>query len=213
MPAGEQRLLLVAAGQRPHRRLERGRRPRRMPPIRAGGCAPRPGRLGRAAAAGASEAARCSRVTPRLGRMPSLLRSSVTRQMPAATAVGGPAETTFRPPLLSAGVGRRSPPSRRAISFCPAPSRPGQCQDLARLSDREAASSRSPKRSRAAAIIGRRRPAAAGARKGSLRRRPSLRSVGLVPAGKLGRRHHPRPLRSTVARSQRSSISRKRCET
>ena len=116
MPAREQRLLLVAAGQRPDRRFERARRPRRSV------ARPRFGRVAlagrpddaRRAGARASEATAMFSRSGRLGRMPSCLRSSVSRQMPAATASCGDANASAVAARLDDAAHRRAGRRRSA---------------------------------------------------------------------------------------------------
>ena len=105
---------------RPRRRRTRPL-PRRQPPFSA---ACRPGRAGRAGAP--ARRPRCCRASGRLGRMPSCLRSSVSRQIPAAAASCGAAKLTGRPLRITRARARREGRRRavRAISFWPAPSRP-----------------------------------------------------------------------------------------
>ena len=190
VPAREQRLLLVAAGERAHRHLERGGDDAEVAQL-ARSTARRSAAgvddAGRPARGRASEATAMFSRSGRLGRMPSCFRSSVRRQMPAATASCGRAERQHRrrPWRCVPASARRSPPISAGDLVLAGAEEAGQRHAPRRAGRRSETSRTRPPEARP---VTRRATGAAGARG---RRRRSARP---------GRRSSPR---SAAPRSSR----------
>ena len=146
--------------------------------------------------------------------MPSLLRSSVTRQMPGATASAG----------LRKGHRSAADADRAGVGHEVAAEHPG---DLVLAGAEQAGEATiSPAltgKPASAHAVAPGEPLACEEHRSGAPRRPALEDLGAAADHRLGEVGlgesassvvaTTRPLRSTVARSQRSRISRKRCET